>query len=138
MNDLEVNLIPKRVFCDFHARPFIPEWPRGVDYFMTRVWNLASNTIPPYNGSESLDDWTRGHCRWVEKHLDEKPLCCRLEKANLPNLIELYCAVPSFRVNLCAYCKRLEAGASLPIYRAFKSHVCFACYLDRHKLLDRS
>lgn len=131
MKETEVQLTDVRTLCRFHAVPFLPRWPLALGDITQRLWNAASNTIPPYNGFEDFDEYTKAHCRWVEKHLDEKPLCCRLETINVIHLGDIYESIPIFISALCTHCKKWKIGAPLPLKRAIRTHLCFGCYLER-------
>lgn len=131
LDAMNVNITPQRAMCDFHAEPFKMRWPLGVGLITERLWNAAINTVPPYEGRESFDEYTKAHCRHVERHLDIQPLCCRLESINKIHLINAYATIEIFPDGICNYCNKLRSGWLLPMRRANKSHLCFECYFDR-------
>lgn len=70
MNEPDVVLDFKQVFCNRHGEPFRAHWPTGYAAFVLAAFDLFL---------KSHEATSTGSVKEAVKLLDRRPICCRLE-----------------------------------------------------------
>lgn len=124
-----------RVLCPRHGEIFRENWPSGYPIFMVEAFgSLKLREEVPLE--LSIED----HNKWIEKHLDEKPMCCRYTR---DELLKLFLNARKWKRRLCINCKELRDGAAFHVtlpdgeqkrYR----HVCLWCVIYKLEPHDKA
>lgn len=138
-----INAEPQNVICALHGQFFRKKWPSGYPIFAVRSAELVLGDIQFAREWEALkeEQQLESNEEAISACLALKPLCCRLPKASLEQILfEIQRAHKDlWSKKICYVCGNVGLGTDLeqqnPISLEIEKipHVCLRCFVYRLK-----
>lgn len=130
-----------RMLCSRHGETFRASWPLGMPSWMLMAFKKYGESAEFGKAVEGLNG-KEAHNRAIEDHLDEKPLCCRLDPEDVFSIwIEMHQMLGEkslWKRSLCYHCKKFVIGGPYQTRTALRGtenfrHLCLRCILFKMK-----